>query len=858
VRRLAILLGALVCVPVAPALAAQRPDGQLKAQLLPAHPSRKPAEPGPRAHRLRTRNPHELASAKRAAGQGIFSAPLPGQSPTPSAAVTGGLNQPGIAASDNSAANQGTPPDPTGAIGPSDYVEFVNSKVAVYSSSDLSLVGSMADLDAFVGAPGDDVFDPQIQWDPQSSRWFYLADDAASSTSNFLVFGFSKTSDPTDLSASGWCRYAISIGTAFDDYPKLGHDDNHVLFGTNVFSNNGPTGTFSGARIWSMPKPAAGTITTCPTFAASFFGGPTNPLRTADGDQAFTPVPADTTDSLSAGYVVAADYPGSGSADQIMAWHVGGTASSPALVADGNMTVTSYAFPANVPQPGVSGLIDSSDTRLTQAVAHADPDVSGAEAVWTQQTVDGTGGRSVVRWYELLPATKAVRQEGTVQSDTDFVFNGAVSPAMNGTTAVVQYNTGSATDVTQVRAQSRVGADPLGSTNGEITLGTSAAADQDFSCGGAGSPCRWGDYAALTPDPADSTRVWGSNQLIDVAGGASDTDPHWITRNFALVATPHTIIDSGPSGPTNSESPSFGFHSTTAGSTFECKLDGPGAIAGTFSACNSPQAFSSLGDGDYTFSVRATDPELNTEPTPAVRSFTVDTVKPDPPVITTPANGSTNTSVDVTVAGTAEPRTTVEIFDGGLSQGTTGANGAGNWSKSLAGVANGSHTYTATATDPAGNTSGLSGPTTITVAVAPPPPPPPPPPQPLPPSPLPADVAPPRLTLKFGRTQKLGTVLRGGAVVSGRCNEICTIRFQIQLPRSTARKLHIAARYVTIGKLTKRLVANRTTSVRIKLTRKARKQLAHVLEIKLRLTARATDASGNTSKTTIGSITLRR
>jgi hypothetical protein len=101
-------------------------------------------------------------------------------------------------------------------------------------------------------------------------------------------------------------------------------------------------------------------------------------------------------------------------------------------------------------------------------------------------------------------------------------------------------------------------------------------------------------------------------------------------------------------------------------------------------------------------------------------------------------------------------------------------------------------------------------------------------------------------------------VLRGGAVVSGRCNEICTIRFQIQLPRSTARKLHIAARYVTIGKLTKRLVANRTTSVRIKLTRKARKQLAHVLEIKLRLTARATDASGNTSKTTIGSITLRR
>src|SRR4051812_32864927 len=98
-------------------------------------------------------------------------------SPAPLSTVFSGLNAPGLAAPNNVARNQGTPPDTTGAIGPTRYVEFVNSKVAVYDRANLNTRLSIADLDTFVGHSGDSVFDPQIEWDQQGQRWLYLADD---------------------------------------------------------------------------------------------------------------------------------------------------------------------------------------------------------------------------------------------------------------------------------------------------------------------------------------------------------------------------------------------------------------------------------------------------------------------------------------------------------------------------------------------------------------------------------------------------------------------------------------------------------------------------------------------------------
>ena len=536
-----VMLASLAAPSVA--LAASRvlsPSGRARATLLPARPAAKGLAPAPRTIPRLVPDPSRLAEKKAAAAlryrraEGARLAPSPG-APAPEAAVGGGtvvvdgLNAPGLSALDNGPGNQGSPSDATGAIGLDHYVEIVNRKVAVYDRADLGLVGSL-NLDTFVGAPGALVFDPQVQWDPQANRWFYLAADIEGEGNNFLVFGWSKTSDPSDLTG-GWCRFGLSTGDILDDYPKLGHNDNHIIFGTNAVYAEA---FFLTARIWTVAKPANGQ-TSCPASLPTFyFGTPFfDPLTTADGDTAFTPVPANTAGSSANGYVVAADYPQFVSGpNQVMAWHVSGPGGSPTLTVDGNMSVSSFGVPADVPQPGTSNLLDSLDTRLTQAVARADPLVSGQQAVWTQHTIDGPGGRSVVRWYELLPGSLTVRQQGTIADASGFVFNGAISPAFNGSTAAIHFNTGSSTRLADIRAQSRLGSTPLGQMTGDALLGTSSAMDQDFTCTPPnGPPCRWGDYAGASPDPVNEQAVWGSNQL----SGPATSDPAWLTRNFALT-----------------------------------------------------------------------------------------------------------------------------------------------------------------------------------------------------------------------------------------------------------------------------------------------------------------------------------
>ena len=190
-----------------------------------------------------------------------------------------------------------------------------------------------------------------------------------------------------------------------------------------------------------------------------------------------------------------------------------------------------------MPQPGSNRVLDSLDTRLTQAVATSDPDVSGAKGVWTQHTVDGPGAPSVVRWYELVPSlcsgttcpAAALKQAGTVSDATHYVFNAAISPTGNGQDAVVHYNLGSGSLLPQIRARWHAADMPAGATAGDILIGSSVAAAQDFSCNP--GPCRWGDYAGATPDPTRDDMVWASNQLL---ASPSGSNPRWTTRNFAI------------------------------------------------------------------------------------------------------------------------------------------------------------------------------------------------------------------------------------------------------------------------------------------------------------------------------------
>jgi len=93
-----------------------------------------------------------------------------------------------------------------------------------------------------------------------------------------------------------------------------------------------------------------------------------------------------------------------------------------------------------------------------------------------------------------------------------------------------------------------------------------------------------------------------------------------------------------------------------------------------------------------------------------------DTEAPSPPSITSPQNNSYNTDGSFSVSGSAEAASTVELFEGTTSKGTTKADSStGAWSIDLGGVSEGTHTYSAKAKDAAGNTSSASITVTVTV-----------------------------------------------------------------------------------------------------------------------------------------------
>ena len=146
-----------------------------------------------------------------------------------------------------------------------------------------------------------------------------------------------------------------------------------------------------------------------------------------------------------------------------------------------------------------------------------------------------------------------------------------------------------------------------------------------------------------------ATLKGGENGVKDAYSGTPMSgDFSWSFTTGDSTAPPETTITSAPClkqvgndiywwSPceTTTTSASFAFSSSKADSTFECSLDGA-----AFTSCTSPQSYSGLSDGRHTFQVRATNTSGNTDPTPALESWTVDATAPTIS-ITSPADGAT-------------------------------------------------------------------------------------------------------------------------------------------------------------------------------------------------------------------------
>jgi hypothetical protein len=209
-------------------------------------------------------------------------------------------------------------------------------------------------------------------------------------------------------------------------------------------------------------------------------------------------------------------------------------------------------------------------------------------------------------------------------------------------------------------------------------------------------------------------------RAIDKAGNVAPTPATWSWTVDTIP--PETTLTQTPPNPSNSKTATFAFASNEAGSTFERSLDG-----GPFAAVVSPETLQNLSEGAHTYQVRAIDKAGNVAPTPAVCSWTVDTVTPV--IALNPADGQTvNTATPLMVAAYSDALSGLNlaslaiVLDGTdvTSNFTVTAENA-SWTPA-APLADGPHTWRVTLRDKAGNEGAALAAFQVVVPVVPNPP----------------------------------------------------------------------------------------------------------------------------------------
>jgi hypothetical protein len=439
----------------------------------------------------------------------------------------------------------GHPPDTNGDVGLNHYIEAVNFGIAIYSKSGTRLAaftefslwsqagtGTACDSQAHG--------DPVVVYDQFADRWiithfaFGFNSAGSPSTPFYQCFAVSKTGDPV---SGGWWFYPLRVdnGTSgqppvntIDDYPKFGNwNDGCLYMSANEFSL--PSWQYVGTLFASINKAdmESGQPLTSSVGFISNSGSP------------FSLLPSNISGAKSSNSLPPAGTPNyfvSQSMDSF-SWEVrrftpgnspkicgaGGTLSAPVRVAQ-----TAFDSPDDVAQPNAPGL-QSLGERLMQKAQYRK--VGPIESLWVTHSVQASVGSTVrPQWAQIDVTGGSVRPTPVQQQiyGPDTTMNRwvpSIAADHDGNVAV-GYNTSNASTFPSIAYAGRLVTDPLNQlSQGEAQL-IAGAGSQRNSCGG---PCtRWGDYSAMSIDPADDCTFWyvGQYYSSQVNGDAGN----WQTR----------------------------------------------------------------------------------------------------------------------------------------------------------------------------------------------------------------------------------------------------------------------------------------------------------------------------------------
>ncbi|HEX5412847.1 MAG TPA: hypothetical protein VFZ27_13440 [Terriglobia bacterium] len=543
----------------------------------------------------------------------------------PTVAVTSGVNSDGLGADGYA------PPDTNGAAGATQYVQWVNVEFAAFNKSDGSLVyGPVAGNSIWSGFGGScqstNSGDPIAQYDKQAGRWVLMQPVFSSPYS--ICVAISTTSTWTK-SGITWNRYQFSVPNNthnFPDYPKLSVWPDGYYLSYNSFYN-GSSWQGPQACVMDRAKMLAGQAATmqCATTPPSNTNIDSWLPSDLDGD-----VPGVSGTTLAPPAGSPAYYVGIDALDNtklaLFKYHVDWTTPANSTFT-GPIFVTVSAFNeacgggACIPQPHTTQQLDSLADRLMYRLAYRN--FGDHESLVVSHSVDPGNGTSGIRWYEIRSpgSSPFTYQQGTFAPDSNYRWMPSIGMDKNGDIAV-GYSESSSSVAPSIYYTGRMVNDPLGTLQSEAPILQGAFSQTN-------GLSRWGDYTAMSIDPADDCTFWYTNEYLPFNGTfnwatqiASFTFPGCASPagpGFTLSPSPasQTVTSGNPTSYTINVNPNNGYtgsvnlavagtlpNGVTANfATNPVNISGSGSVGSTLNVTTS----SSTPANTYIISVRGTD-----------------------------------------------------------------------------------------------------------------------------------------------------------------------------------------------------------------------------------------------------------
>lgn len=431
---------------------------------------------------------------------------------------------------DGLGATGAVPPDTYGEVGLNHYFEVTNLAYAIYNKTGYRIFGPFANSSMWSGMPNNsNGGDGVVEYDEQADRWLFAQLSYPSGSGSppfFVMIAVSQTPDPT----GSWYRWEYTY-SQFPDYEKFGVWPDGYYMSFNRFSGGyaGPGASAFDRTAMLAGDPNARCITFNPSAADGFAS-----MLPSDCDGTFPTI----------GIPNYFTYIATGGSQHLGIFEFHADWANTANSTFGNytqLTVTPFTtMSGGIPQSGSSRFLEVLGDRLMYRLQFRK--FNGYSAMVLNHSVNAGSGVSGVRWYELRNSGSGwtIYQQSTyAPADNNSRWMGSIAMDTAGSIAL-GYSVSSESIHPQIRYTGRYKTDALNTMTIAERHIIDGAGSQTGSWSGRS---RWGDYSAMSVDPASPTTFWYAQEYY-----SSTSDANWQTRiaSFTFGNIYSVIVTASP------------------------------------------------------------------------------------------------------------------------------------------------------------------------------------------------------------------------------------------------------------------------------------------------------------------------